>query len=94
MNLLKEMEGRDLLIEGSRNNDAVNLAILAYEEDPSINKAMSLFNAIMRMINKNPELILVDGLSDVWYLERKCNVLIEYLPKWYSTGDIYQYAII
>lgn len=94
MNLLKEMEGRDLLVNGSRNNDAVNLAILAYEENPFINKGVDLFNAIMKMINENPNLIIMDGLSDIAYLESKCNVLIEYLPNWYRTGDIYQYAII
>lgn len=94
MNLLKEMEGRDLLIQGSRNNDAVNLAILAYDKDPGISKGIDLFNAIIKMINDNPALMLEDTQSDIGYLENKCNVLIEYLPDWYDTGDIYQYAII
>ena len=94
MNLLKEMEGRDLLVDGSRNNDAVNLAILAYAEDPDISTGADLFNAIMKMINENKKLMLADGSSDIGYLESKCNVLIEYLPSWYDTGDVYQYAII
>lgn len=94
MNLMKEMEGRDLMIEGSRNNDAVNLAILAYDEDPGISTGADLFNAIIKMINENPKLMLADGSSDIGYLERKCNVIIDYLPDWYDTGDIYDYAII
>ena len=94
MNLLKEMEGRDLLIQGSRNNDAVNLAILAYDEDPNITRGVDLFNAIIKMVNDNPNLMLEDAISDIAYLENKCNVLIDYLPGWYDTGDIYQYAII
>ena len=94
MNLLKEMEGRDLLIQGSRNNDAVNLAILAYDEDPNITKGVDLFNAIIKMVNDNPNLMLEDAISDIGYLENKCNVLIDYLPGWYDTGDIYQYAVI
>ena len=94
MNLLKEMEGRDLLIQGSRNNDAVNLAILAYDEDPNITRGVDLFNAIIKMVNDNPNLMLEDAISDIAYLENKCNVLIDYLPYWYDTGDIYQYAII
>lgn len=94
MNLLKEIEGKDLLVDGSRNNDAVNLAILAYDEDPSISRGTDLFNAIIKMINDNPNLILVDAVSDIEYLEDKCNVLIDYLPYWYDTGAIYDYAII
>lgn len=94
MNLLKEMEGKDLLVDGSRNNDAVNLAILAYDEDPSISRGADLFNAIIKMINDNPNLMLVDAVSDIGYLEDKCNTLIDYLPGWYDTGDIYDYAII
>lgn len=94
MNLLKEMEGRDLLIQGSRNNDAVNLAILAYDEDPNITRGVDLFNAIIKMVNDNPNLMLEDAISDIAYLENKCNVLIDYLPGWYDTGDIYQYAVI
>ena len=92
-NIIKELKGRDLLVEGSRNNDSVNLAILAYaDEDGNIDKGVDLFAAVMRII-KEEKLILEDGVSDIGYLEEKCNVLMEYLPEWYDTGDIYNYAI-
>ena len=92
--IIKELKGRDLLVEGSRNNDSVNLAILAYaDEDGEINSGADLLAAIMRIIKKE-KLILADDVSDIGYLEEKCNVLMEYLPEWYDTGDIYDYAII
>ena len=90
--IIKELKRRDLLVEGSRNNDSVNLAILAYAaEDGNIDSGVDLLAAIMRIIKKE-KLILEDGVSDMGYLEEKCNVLIEYLPEWYDTGDIYSYA--
>ena len=91
--IIKELKGRDLLVEGSRNNDSVNLAILAYaDEDGDINNGADLFAAIMRII-KEEKLILADSVSDIGYLEKKCSTLMEYLPGWYDTGDIYSYAI-
>lgn len=90
--IIKKLKGRDLLVEGSRNNDSVNLAILAYaDEDGDIDNGADLLAAIMRVI-KREKLILEDGVSDMGYLEEKCNVLMEYLPEWYDTGDIYSYA--
>ena len=92
--IIKELKGRDLLVEGSRNNDSVNLAILAYaDEDGDIDNGADLLTKIMRII-KEEKLILEDGVSDIGYLEKKCNTLMEYLPGWYDTGDIYNYAII
>lgn len=90
--IIKELKGRDLLVEGSRNNDSVNLAILAYaDEDGDITTGADLFAAIIRIV-KEEKLILEDGVSDIGYLEEKCNVLMDYLPEWYDTGDIYNYA--
>ena len=91
--IIKELKGRDLLVDGSRNNDSVNLAIVAYaDEDGEIYSDEELLVAIMRII-KEEGLTLKDGVSDIGYLEKKCKVLIEYLPDWYNTGDIYSYAI-
>ena len=34
------------------------------------------------------------GDADLDYLEDKCRVLMEYLPKWESNGDVLDFAII
>ena len=91
--IIKGLKGRDLLVEGSRNNDSVNLAILAYaDEDGKIDDAEDLLAVIIGIIEEE-DLILKDGVSDIGYLEEKCKVLMRYLPDWYNTGDIYGYAI-
>lgn len=91
--IIKELKGRDLLVEGNRNNDAVNLAIVAYaDEDGEIDSDEDLLAAIMRIV-KEEGLTLKDGVSNIGYLEEKCEVLMDYLPDWYNTGDIYSYAI-
>lgn len=92
--IIKELKGRSLLVEGSRNNDSVNLAILAYaDEDGDINSGTDLLATIMRIV-KEEKLTLEDGVSDIGYLEEKCDTLMDYLPGWYDTGDIYNYAVI
>lgn len=91
--IIKELKGRDLLVDGSRNNDSVNLAIVAYaDEDGDIDDADDLLAVIMQIV-KEENLTLKDGISDIGYLEEKCKVLMAYLPDWYNTGDIYGYAI-
>ena len=91
--IITGLKGRDLLVEGSRNNDSVNLAILAYaDEDGEIDDAEDLLAVIIGIIEEE-DLILKDGVSDTGYLEEKCKVLMDYLPDWYNTGDIYGYAI-
>ena len=91
--IIKELKGRDLLVDGSRNNDSVNLAIVAYaDEDGDIDDADDLLAVIMRIV-KEENLTLKDGVSDIGYLEEKCKILMAYLPDWYNTGDIYGYAI-
>lgn len=91
--IIKELKGRDLLVDGSRNNDSVNLAIVAYaDEDGDIDDADDLLAVIMQII-KEENLTLKDGVSDIGYLEEKCKILMAYLPDWYNTGDIYGYAI-
>ena len=91
--IIKELKGLDLLVDGSRNNDSVNLAIVAYaDEDGKIDDADDLFAMIMGIIEEE-NLTLKDGVSDIGYLEEKCKVLMGYLPAWYNTGDIYGYAI-
>ena len=91
--IIRGLKGRDLLVEGSRNNDSVNLAILAYaDEDGKIDDAEDLLAVIIGIIEEE-DLILKDGVSDIGYLEERCKVLMGYLPDWYNTGDIYGYAI-
>ena len=92
--IIKELKGRSLIVEGNRNNDSVNLAILAYaDEDGNIDNGTDLLATIMRIV-KEEKLTLEDGVSDIGYLEEKCDTLMDYLPGWYDTGDIYNYAVI
>ena len=81
-----------VLLEGSRNDDAVNLAIIAYDDaDGNIETSDQLEEAINELIDK--EKVAISKHSDFEYLEEKCRVLMDYLPQWYATGDIYSYAI-
>ena len=90
--VLQELRSGYVLIDGSRNNDAVNLAIVAYDDaDGQIECSDQLNDMIKELIDE--EKIPVSPGSDFEYLEEKCEVLMDYLPSWYATGDIYSYAI-
>ena len=90
--VLQELRSGYVLIDGSRNNDAVNLAIVAYDDaDGQIESDDQLNDMIRDLIDE--EKIPVSPGSDFEYLEEKCEVLMDYLPSWYATGDIYSYAI-
>lgn len=91
--VIKKLKEYNVLMNGSRNNDAVNLAIVAYGDDPSIASAADLVGAIVKLI-KSEGLSSDEAASDWGYLEDKAPTLMEYLPQWYDTGDIYSYAII
>lgn len=91
--IIKNLKEYKILVNGSRNNDAVNLAIVAYGDDPSIANDADLVDAIAKLI-KSEELSFDKAASDWGYLEDKAPTLMEYLPIWYDTGDIYSYAII
>lgn len=91
--VISELMKRPVLNKGSRNNDAVNLAIVVYDDDPSIANDADLVDAIEKLI-KREELSSDETASDWGYLEDKAPTLMEYLPQWYDTGDIYSYAII
>ena len=81
-----------VLLDGSRNDDAVNLAIVAYDDaGGKVESEEQLSELIRDLIDK--EKIPVSKNSDFEYLEEKCEVLMDYLPSWYDTGDIYSYAI-
>lgn len=81
-----------VLIDGNRNNDAVNLAIVAYDDaNGNVETADQLNELVSDLINK--ENMKISKQSDFEYLADKCEVLMEYLPQWYATGDIYGYAI-
>ena len=94
--LIDRLSKRDLMVEGHRNDDAVNLAIIAYDDcGGAIHSGMSLFEAIIELIDKEDELPNRMAPSfDEDYLQDKCYTLIGYLPVWYDTGDIYGFAII
>lgn len=81
-----------VLMEGSRNDDAVNLAIVVYDDaEGNVETADQLYELVTVLIDyENME---VSKASDFEYLKDKCEVLMEYLPQWYATGDIYGYAI-
>ena len=90
--VLQELRSGYVLIDGSRNNDAVNLASVAYDDaDGQIESDDQLNDMIRDLIDE--EKIPVSPGSNFEYLEEKCEVLMDYLPSWYATGDIYSYAI-
>lgn len=92
--LIERLSGRDLLVGGHRNDDSVNLAIVVYDDAAGeIIDPFHLFVRINGLIEKTEGLRLTDE-SDTEYLKDKCKDLFRYLPTWYDTGDIYQYAII
>lgn len=91
--VLETIKSHPILIEGHRNDDAVNLAIVAYaDNEGKVFTGIKLYEAIDELICK--ENIPTNALMDLDYLKDKCKVLIGYLPGWYNTGDIYAYAII
>ena len=91
--VIPELKKHPILIEASRNNDAVNLAIVAYaDSDGKLLTSSKLYEAIDELIGR--ENIPTNALMDLDYIEEKCEVLMGYLPYWYNTGDIYSYAII
>lgn len=90
--VVKGLRTHYVLIDGCRNNDAVDLAIVAYDDaDGNIESADQLNESIKDLIDD--EKIPVSPGSDFEYLEEKCETLMDYLPSWYATGDIYSYAI-
>jgi len=91
--VLEEIKFRPILLKGHRNDDAVNLAIVAYaDHEGKLSTGSELYEAIDELVNK--ENLMTSALMDIDYLKDKCDVLIGYLPGWYNTGDIYEYAII
>ena len=91
--VLEEIKSSPILIEGHRNDDAVNLAIVAYaDHEGGLSTDSELYEAIKELISE--EDIPTNALMDLGYLKKKCWVLMDYLPGWYNTGDIYAYAII
>ena len=96
--IIRELRGRTpghaLLVEGSRNNDSVNLAIVAYADssDREGLRIEELNERIVKLIDD--EDLPVNDETDWGYLEDKCGTLMPYLRRWYDTGDIYQFAVI
>ena len=89
--LLRKMRGRPVIVEGTRNDDCVNLAIIAWAKHGPFASSTGLEAAINEVIE---EYMLDGGCVDVDYLIDKCRVLMEYLPGWADTRDIYQFAIV
>ena len=89
--LLRKMRGRPVITEGTRNDDCVNLAIIAWAEHGPFHAVGPLIDGINKVIKEN----LLDGdYVDETYLHDKCVTLMEYLPRWDSVGDVYDYAIV
>lgn len=87
--LLRGMRGRPVITEGHRNDDCVNLAIIAWVKHGPFASAAALESAIGEVIDE----YLLDGeYVDHTYLSDKCRVLMEYLPNW-AKDDIWDYAI-
>ena len=90
--IISKLKEHVLLHDGHRNDDAVNLAIVAYnDKNGEIKNSLELYRSIARLIID--EKMDTDELTDLDYLGEKCEVLMGYLPDWYNTGDIYGYAI-
>lgn len=87
--LLRTMRGREVITEGHRNDDCVNLAIIAWAKKGPFASAGELLQGINEVIDE----YLLDGSdTDNDYLLDKCRVLMEYLPRW-AEDDIWSYAI-
>ena len=90
--VLRDLRSGYVLIDGCRNNDAVDLAIVAYDDAKGQIECSDQLNDIIRDLIDDEKIPVSPG-SDFEYLEEKCEVLMNYLPSWYATGDIYSYAI-
>ena len=89
--LLRAMRGRPVITEGMRNDDCVNLAIIAWAKKGPFETTAQLLQGIRDTIEE----YLLDGSEvDDAYLVGKCAVLMKYLPGWADTQDIYQFAIV
>ena len=89
--LLRKMRNRPVIVEGTRNDDCVNLAIIAWVKNGPFHTPSQLLRGIETTIEE----YLLDGSEvDETYLDDKCKVLMEYLPGWADTQDIYQFAIV
>ena len=87
--LLRKMRGRPVITEGHRNDDCVNLAIIAWAKNGPFMTTAQLLQGIRDTIEE----YLLDGSEvDDTYLVDKCAVLMEYLPHW-AEDDIWSYAI-
>lgn len=88
--LLRAMRGRPVITEGTRNNDCVNLAIIAWVEHGPFNTSGQLLQGIRKTID---DYDLDYDYADEDYLDDKCHVLMRYLPKWAKCDDIWEFAI-
>lgn len=88
--LLRAMRGRSVITEGHRNDDCVNLAIIAWAKKGPFHSTAALLQGIRDVIDE----YLLDGTcTDDDYLVDKCAVLMEYLPRW-TRHDIWDFAIV
>lgn len=93
--LLNEMRGRPVITEGTRNDDCVNLAIIAWAKRGPFYTSGQLRQGIEDTIEEYE----LDGSEvDETYFADKCEVLMEYLPHWaenpWAPDGIWSYAII
>lgn len=88
--VIAPMRGREIIVEGTRNNDCVNLAIVAWADHGPFDTPAQLCDGIYDVIN---EYLLDGSYIDTDYLEEKCDTLMHYLPEWARSGDVYDYVI-
>lgn len=87
--IIRSMRGRPVIVEGSRNDDCVNLAILAWVDHGPFEGPVDLRDGILREIDE----LMLDGDSvDHEYLSEKCSTLMDYLPGW-ASENVYDYAL-
>ena len=91
--VMEKLRDYVLLLDGHRNDDCVNLAIVACMDcDCEIADELDLEERIKELIETEVLTTTVD--SDMVYLHDKCATLFNYIFDWYDTGDMYDYAII
>lgn len=88
--LVDSMKGRDLVKEGSRNNDMVNLSIISVIEYGLPSNGEKLLANILKLINEQG-FQLVDN-CDYGYMEEKADIIFPYLEDWDARG-ILSYTI-
>lgn len=87
--MVSKLKGRDLVVEGSRNNDMVNLCILAVLDNGMPESERQLMQYIWDSVEKHG--LSISYTYDRDYMHRKAGVIYTYLPSW--EDNLVAYAI-